>query len=98
MVSIQTAFLKALTDADPEVRKAAEDVVGRDLELRWAEADPTRLGLIQRTLRDPSIDRRAVVSAVSRNRSLAADPMILGALRAILEGPDPRPLIPSAAT
>ena len=86
--SIQSALLKGLSDLDAGVRDAARAIVGNDLALRGAEADPARFALIRASLRGPGADRAAVARAISRNPGLLSKPEILADFRSILANAD----------
>ncbi len=93
--AIQTALLQRLSDSDPEVRAAAQVVVGSDLDSDGAADDPRRIELIQAALRGTDESRRAALQLIGRNEELAKRPEILAAIRKLVMRDDAaRSLIP----
>jgi len=82
--AIQSAVLGGLLDPDEVVRAAAREVVGRDLSLLGADADPARVASIRRALDAADPERRAIVAALAREPALLDVPEIRADLRSQL--------------
>jgi hypothetical protein len=89
--SIQRALLRRLGDSDPGVREAARAVVGRDLDLAGAEADPERMERIVAALEGGAAERAAILQAIGRNERLAGRPELLAAIRRLMNRADAAP-------
>ena len=79
--AIRASLLQGLLDPDPAVRRAARDVVARDLTLAIAEDDPGAPDLIRRALAGDDAGRRAIIAALGRSSGLLAVPAIVADLR-----------------
>jgi hypothetical protein len=89
--TIHTAVLERLSDPDPDVRAAAQALVGASLDPRGAESDPRRIALLQSALEGPLAGRDAAMQAIGRNNRLAARPEILDTIRKLAARPEAAP-------
>jgi HEAT repeat protein len=82
--TIQAQLLRALADPNAGVREAARAVVAGELSLSGIEGDRHHAELLSRMLTESREAGPALLAAIGRNPGLSSDPVIVAAIRQLL--------------
>jgi HEAT repeat protein len=82
--SIQSAFLRRLSDNEPSVQAAARAALADEFDASGAEDDPERIALIRSGLEGPDETRRAILKMIGRNQRLVNRPEIVATIRRLV--------------